>query len=169
MERVAATCGAGKDTVYRRFPTKLKLFEDVVSQARKEAQRKLESLVLSEGDALTRLKALMKAMLVVNMDPELIALKRITFSETLVSGAVSAIPSQPDPIMDRLVATVTEAQEEGVLRAADPCELATHLIHSLVSIPTTDALLGGSAFATPETLELHFKTIWAWLLNGVAA
>ena len=34
VERVASECGVGKDTIYRRFPSKVALFDAVVEHVR---------------------------------------------------------------------------------------------------------------------------------------
>lgn len=168
IDQVAALCGAGKDTIYRRFPSKVALFEGVVEQARARALARLQELAPIEGGAMERLSGLLRTFLSINMEPELIALKRITFSEAVVFERSGPVPSQPDPLMARLVETVAAAQAEGVLRTGDPESIAAHLIHSLVSIPTADAMLGGSRYGEPEALDRHFRTVWEWLMTGVA-
>ena len=169
VEQVAAACGAGKDTIYRRFPSKVALFEGVVEHARARAMDKLAELGAPEGDALTQLKRLLRSFLSINMEPDFVALKRIAFSEAVVFGKRNPLPSQPDPIMDKLVKAVAAAQADGFLRPGDSKLLAAHLIHSLVSIPTTDAMLGGGAYAASDALDAHFETVWTWLVDGVAS
>lgn len=169
IDQVAALCGAGKDTIYRRFPSKVALFEGVVEQARSRALARLQQLAPVDGGAMERVKRLLRTFLSINMEPELIALKRITFSEAVVFEKSGPVPSQPDPFMARLVETVAAAQAEGRLRAGDPAAIATHLIHSLVSIPTADAMLGGTVYHEPGALDRHFEAVWEWLMTGVAA
>jgi TetR/AcrR family transcriptional regulator, regulator of autoinduction and epiphytic fitness len=169
MEQVASQCGAGKDTVYRRFPSKVALFEAVVEHAHGRAIARLKKLPIVEGDAIERLKCLMRELLHINMEPDLIALKRITFSEAVVFEKKQPIPPQPDPIMDRLVSAVAEAQTEGKIAAGDAAPIAVHLIHSMVALPTSSAMMGNSEFDTSEAVDLHFNQTWAWLLGGIAA
>lgn len=168
VEQVAAACGAGKDTIYRRYPSKVALFEGVVEHARCRAMEKLSDLDVPPGNALARLETLMRSFLAINMEPEFIALKRIAFSEAVVFGKQGPVPSQPDPIMETLVRAVEAAQAEGFLRQGEAALLASYLIHGLVSIPTTEAMLGGSAYDSAEALERHFETVWGWLIEGVA-
>lgn len=168
IEQVAALCGAGKDTIYRRFPSKVALFEGVVEQARARALARLQDLAPIHGGAMERLKSLLRLFLSINMEPELIALKRITFSEAVVFDRSGPIPSQPDPLMTRLVDAVAAAQAGGTLRPGSPEDIAAHLIHSLVSIPTADAMLGGARYDAPEALDQHFQAVWEWLMTGVA-
>lgn len=167
MEQVASHCGAGKDTVYRRYPSKVALFEAVVEHAHKRAIAKLEKMPAASGDAHERLRSLMLELLHVNMEPELIALKRITFSEAVVFEKHGPIPPQPDPIMDKLVAAVSEAQAAGAIVEGDANSIANHLIHCLVALPTTAAMTGNGKFSSRPEVEAHFRKTWHWLINGL--
>ncbi len=167
VEQVAASCGAGKDTIYRRFPSKVALFEAVVDQARARAVEPLQGVALEGRDTLERLKNLLRSFLAVNMRPDLIALKRITFSETVMSGKSGPVPSQPDPLMGMLLEAVEACQADGSVKAGDPGLIAAHLIHSLVAIPTTNAMLGGADYESSEAVDAHFDRTWEWLMAGV--
>lgn len=168
MEQIASHCGAGKDTVYRRYPSKVVLFEAVVEHAHKIAFEKLSQVPPTSGDPLERLQFLMLQLLYLNMEPELIALKRITFSEAVVFAKDKPIPPQPDPIMGKLVEVVEEAQNTGDLCAGDALKLASHLIHCLVALPTTAAMMGSNEFDTRREIEAHFHRTWHWLISGVS-
>lgn len=169
MEQVASKCGAGKDTVYRRYPSKVALFEAVVEHAHTRAVARLQDLSPMQGNALERLKALLRDLLHINMEPDLIALKRITFSESIVFEEHAPIPPQPDPIMSRLVNAVGEAQEARMITDGDASEIASHLIHCLVAKPTSSAMLGDGHFDTKQSIDAHFERTWDWLLKGVAS
>lgn len=168
MEQVASQCGAGKDTVYRRFPSKVALFEAVVEHAHKRAVARLKDLPHMEGNALERLQALLRELLHINMEPDLIALKRITFSEAVVFEKNAPIPPQPDPIMSRLIYAVGEAQDARMIADGDADAIASHLIHCLVALPTSSAMMGSGDFDTREAIHAHFDRTWNWLLKGVA-
>jgi AcrR family transcriptional regulator len=167
MEQVASTCGMGKDTLYRRFPSKVALFEAVVEHAHRRAVARLAALPAVEGDAQERLKALMREMLHINMDPDLIALKRITFSEAVVFEKAGQLPPQPDPIMHQLAEAVGQAQAASMICEGDPEAIASHLIYSLTALPTSVAMLGGAEFDAPSAVDAHFDRTWAWLIGGL--
>ena len=169
MEQVASQCGAGKDTVYRRFPSKVALFEAVVEHAHARAVARLKDLPMVQGNALERLRTLMRELLHINMEPDLIALKRITFSEAVVFEKNGPIPPQPDPIMNRLVDAVGAAQDAGVIAAGDVSLIASHLIHCLVALPTSSAMMGGAEFDTRQSVDLYFDRTWNWLYRGISA
>jgi TetR/AcrR family transcriptional regulator, regulator of autoinduction and epiphytic fitness len=169
MEQVASHCGMGKDTLYRRFPSKVALFEAVVEHAHLRAVEQLGKLQMAEGDSLQRLKALLREMLHINMDADLIALKRITFSEAVVFEKDAHTPQQPDPIMHRLIDAVAEAQTTGSIRAGEAAAIASHLIHCLVALPTSVAMLGGDDYDTAAAVDAHFDITWLWLIEGLTA
>jgi TetR/AcrR family transcriptional regulator of autoinduction and epiphytic fitness len=169
MEQVASQCGAGKDTVYRRFPSKVALFEAVVEYAHGRAVARLEDLPLMKGSALDRLQGLLRELLHINMEPDLIALKRITFSEAVVFEKKAPIPPQPDPIMCRLIDAVRDAQKDGAIVKGDADSIASHLIHCLVALPASVAMMGGREFNEPQAIDAHFERTWDWLIHGVSA
>ncbi|MCY1666709.1 TetR/AcrR family transcriptional regulator [Rhizobium sp. SL86] len=169
MEQVASRCGAGKDTLYRRYPSKVVLFEAVVEHARRRTAARLSNLPSMQGNALERLKVLLREMLRINMDPDLIALKRITFSEAIVFDKAAPVAQQPDPIMEHLVGAVGDAQTAGFIEDGETRVIAEHLIYCLVAQPTTAAMLGATEFNGAAAEERHFERTWTWLLNGVAA
>ncbi|MCZ7912458.1 TetR/AcrR family transcriptional regulator [Agrobacterium leguminum] len=168
MEQVASQCGAGKDTVYRRFPSKVALFEAVVEHAHARAVARLRDLPMPQGNALERLRTLMRELLHINMEPDLIALKRITFSEAVVFEKKAPIPPQPDPIMNRLVDAVGAAQDAGMIAAGDVSLIASHLIHCLVALPTSSAMMGSAEFDTRQSVDLYFDRTWNWLYRGIS-
>jgi len=167
MEQVAQACGAGKDTIYRRYPSKVALFKSVVQHARMKATGRFQNLHRPEGNALVRLEALLRFLLAMNLEHDLIALKRITFSEAVVFDRTDEISLQPDPLMAALVDAVKAAQAQGYLSPAEPSFLAAFLIHSVTSIPTTHAMMGGTDYATAEAQSAYFKAVWDWLVRGV--
>lgn len=169
MEQVASQCGAGKDTVYRRFPSKVALFEAVVKHAHARAVARLKGLPEEKGDALERVRLLVRELLHINMEPDLIALKRITFSEAVVFEKKAAIPPQPDPIMDRLVDAIAAAQEAGMIAQGDAGLVAGHLIHCMVALPTSSAMMGSAEFDSRQSVDVYFDRTWNWLLNGISA
>jgi TetR/AcrR family transcriptional regulator of autoinduction and epiphytic fitness len=168
IEQVAAACGAGKDTIYRRFPSKVALFQSVVAHARARTADRLGFIGAPNDSALERLQRVLRVFLAVNLEDDLIALKRIRFSEAIVFEKTEPPQPQPDELMAILVDAVKSAQLEGTLRPGDASLMAAYLIHSVVSIPTTHALLGGTNFRDPDVQEQHFRTVWEWLIGGLS-
>lgn len=172
MEQVATACQAGKDTIYRRFPSKLALFGAVLEHAHMrwlaELGRFAERLP-KDGDALDRLKRVARWFLEVNLDPELIAFKRISITESYVFAGKVRPGAEDDPFMELLMGYVEEAQDAGQIGAGDRWFIATQLVHSVVSLPLNESLVGSTAYAAKNARDRHFKKAWELFLNGAAA
>ncbi|MFB9970024.1 TetR/AcrR family transcriptional regulator [Pseudoroseomonas cervicalis] len=168
MEQVAAACNAGKDTLYRRFPSKAALFGAVLGRLRERILLRLRTEIAPPGGgtpALARLRQVARLFLTLNLDPDLLAYRRIAFTEGLVFGAE---PPAADPILDALVRAVAEAQRDGALRPGPAEPLAQHLLHSIVYGPTNEAMLGRATYATEEAQDRHFAQMWELFLHGAA-
>jgi TetR/AcrR family transcriptional regulator of autoinduction and epiphytic fitness len=167
VEQVVAACGIGKDTVYRRFPSKLALFEGVVNHAREQTQAYFHATMTAQkGDGLARLKRAARWLLEVNLDPTLVAFKRIAFSEALVVGK-SVQASAVDPIMDHVIALISETQDNGVLAGEDPRLLARHMLYCIAIGPTVEAMLGQTTYSSSRAQNAYFEKAWALFLDGV--
>ncbi|WBV41572.1 TetR/AcrR family transcriptional regulator [Pseudoroseomonas cervicalis] len=173
MEQVAAACHAGKDTLYRRFPSKTALFNAVLERLRGRILQRLQSEIAPVGDdgcALLRLRQVAQLFLTLNLDAELLAYRRIAFTEGMVFGAARPdAPEAADPILNELVLAVAEAQQAGALRQGPPEPLARHLLHSIVYGPTNEAMLGRAPCASEADQEASFAQAWDFFLHGVAA
>ncbi|WP_413206853.1 TetR/AcrR family transcriptional regulator [Rhodospirillum sp. A1_3_36] len=172
IEQVASACSAGKDTIYRRFPSKIALFEAVVERLRLRTLDRLSLEIESAagaGDALERLRCVARWFLSINLDPDMVAFKRIALSEAIIFGEDRHDQWEGDPIMDRLVALVTEAQKAGMLGDADPQVIVSHLLHSIVFGPSNEAMMGRTTYATPEAQDRFFDQAWGLFLRGVGS
>ncbi|CAO3383001.1 TetR/AcrR family transcriptional regulator [Azospirillum argentinense] len=169
IEQVASACSAGKDTIYRRFPSKAALFAAVVERMRTRTLDGLEAEIDSaggDGDALSRLKRVARWFLTVNLEPDMIALNRIALSEAILLGEDRGDPWESDPITERLVALVAAAQWDGMLGGDDPRVIAAHLLHSIVFGPSNDAMLGRATYASTEAQDRFFDQAWTLFLHG---
>lgn len=170
MEQVASACSAGKDTIYRRFPSKVALFEAVVERMRARTLERLELEIDSAGgagDALERLRRITRWFLTVNLDADMVAFKRIALSEAVVFGEERRDQWESDPIMDRLVALVSEAQTSGALGDGAPRMIVAHLLHSIVFGPSNDAMMGRTTYASTAAQDAYFAQAWNLFLRGV--
>ncbi|MEO9902128.1 TetR/AcrR family transcriptional regulator [Nisaea sp.] len=170
MEQVASACNAGKDTIYRRYASKLELFAAVVEHTRTRVLERLEGdidAVADKGDSLSRVKHVARWFLTVNLDPDLLAFRRIALSEGTVFGQGAQNQPTDDPIMARLIYVVSAAQQDGVLRGGDATFLAWHLLHCIVFGPSNDAMLGHSTYETVEAQDAYFEKAWDLFLHGV--
>lgn len=169
MEQVAAACGAGKDTIYRRFPSKLALFEAVVERARELTIERLDQEIAAAStaeDSLAGLKQVARWFLAVNLDPQLLAFKRIFLSEALVPDLGGEASYRDDPMMQRLTALVVTAQSAGALRSGDADFMAEQLLNAIALGPTVHAMLGRTTYLSGKVQDEYFEKAWELFLQG---
>ncbi|MET3600146.1 TetR/AcrR family transcriptional regulator [Martelella mangrovi] len=167
MEQVASRCNAGKDTIYRRYPSKAALFNTLVTGLQAEVLADLDAALGQDGTALDRLRQYARAMLAANMRPQLVALNRVVLSEPAALG--DRKPETGDPIMQRLTGLVEAAQNQGALGPGDAEFLANQLLYATSIRPLMAKLLGESDFDGTATQDDYFYRAWDLFLKGAAA
>ena len=168
MEQVAAACGAGKDTIYRRFPSKLALFEAVVERARELTIQRLDQEIAASTaeEPLAGLKRVARWFLAANLDPQLVAFKRIFLSEALIPDLAGEANYSDDPMMQRLTALVLIAQAAGTLRDGDAGFIAEQLLNAVALGPTVHAMLGRTGYLSTQAQDAYFEKAWELFLQG---
>lgn len=165
VEQLAIACRVGKDTIYRRFPSKRALFEAAIERLRVRVLQRLETIASEKGTGIERLRRTARWFLTVNVERELVALRRIAFSEALLIDKAQPA-SAPDPIFERLVSIVRDAQLEGAIAAEEPQFIAGQLIHAVATGPSNDTMLGSAAYADALAQDAFFERAWALFLKG---
>lgn len=167
IDQVIADCGIGRDTFYRRFASKLELFEAVALRERERTDARFAAFVAEgQGTALERLEAAARWLLAVNLDPGLIAMKRIAFSEARVFGR--AVQEKASPIIDHLASLVETLQQEGAVQAGDATEIVGHIINGLILGPMMQAMLGAQVFADGDAQDAYFNRVWPRIVRGLS-
>ena len=166
LDQVIAKCGIGRDTLYRRFPTKLDLFLAVVRHVRADVARRFDTFSMNMTDApIDRIKAAMHWLLDVNLEPRLIAFQRIAFSEAAVTG--KAIADEPDRITLFLLAAIRDGQETGALSGSDPAHICSFLVNAIVIGPLMRAMLGDELILSARNREEIFQANWNMTMSGL--
>lgn len=166
MEQIASACGAGKDTIYRRYPSKTALFSALMAGFQAEVLADLEAALRQDGAALERLRDYARAILAANLRPQLVALNRVVLSEPSALGKRE--PDDEDPIMQRLTGLVEEAQNDSAIAAGDAAFLATQLLYATSIRPLMSKLLGEAEFEEIAAQDDYFCRAWDLFLNGAA-
>lgn len=169
VEQVAKVCGAGKDTIYRRFPSKIALFGAVLSKARERRMAELQDIADRQpknGNVIDRLRKIARWFLDANLDPELMALKRIAFIEPTVFAEQSMPGSDDDPFVVLLAKHIAEAQRAGQIRDGDGLFLANQLIHCVVAAPLGHALVGGRDYESKAARDRFAKAAFELFMSG---
>ena len=167
INAVAAAAKVAKHTIYRRFADKSALFSEVIRRRTDAIQHAYAEESLS-GDPLHRLRVLGEKMARMTLDPEWIALYRMTIAEA------SRFP-ELTPILlahtgDRLVGLaadlVAQAQGHGLLGQGDAMFLAQHFMYMMAGRLLQNALAGRKDFDDPLALAEYLDASWKLFLSA---
>ncbi|HEY2639630.1 MAG TPA: TetR/AcrR family transcriptional regulator [Streptosporangiaceae bacterium] len=158
MDDVAAAARVSKQTVYKHFGSKEDLFvaiiEATVGEVMNEVFERVGATSDHHGDLAQELLTMARRLLVLIMQPELLALRR------LVTGEASRFPQLggvwwrggPARLMSELTALLRQADKDGEL-AIDDAQLAAQQLQWLIlSIPLNRAMLCPDQAYTSEEL-----------------
>lgn len=132
MDRIAATAGVSKRTVYNHFPGKEELFAEILHQLWASSAAQLDASYDSARPLREQLRFLLQAKMDMMADPNFLDLARVAIAATIHS------PERAQDMVSRLskreegfTLWVRAAQEDGRLKGADPA-FAAHQIQSLL-------------------------------------
>jgi TetR/AcrR family transcriptional repressor of mexJK operon len=148
MDEVAALAAVSKQTVYKHFGDKPRLFTEIVITTVAEISDPNYSDVLSLSDSVdvdVDLRELARRQLARVMQPRLLQLRR------LVIGEASRFPELgrtfyeqgPGRTITAIAAAFEGLAERGLLRVDDPVLAAAHFNWLVMSIPLNQAMLCG--------------------------
>lgn len=169
MEQVAASCGAGKDTIYRRYPSKQALFSALMDGLQSRVLAELDQIADVVETPLDTLGRFARALLAINLRPQMVALNRVALGEAVLLGGVPATPAEKDPIMIRFAALVKDAQACGDLSEGDPRFLAEQLLYATSIKPLVSTMLGETRFKDPEEEQRYFDQALSLFLRGAGS
>ena len=132
MDKIAATAGVSKRTVYKHFPSKEELFTEILNKLWASSVAQLDVSYSSAQPLRDQLRVLLHAKMKMMSDANFLDLARVAIAATIHS------PERAQGIVNRLsereegfTLWVRAAQEDGRLKAVDPC-FAAHQVQSLL-------------------------------------
>ena len=155
MEEIRARIGGSKATLYNYFPSKEKLFFEVMYQAKELELGAITAALNPDADDLKRELLHFGQKLVPAMySPEAIAIRRLAIAELGHSDIGKVLFEGATVPMEKQVAEfLRKGMKRGLLRTADPKIAAIHLLSLLESELLQRVLLGVLDSVKPETVK----------------
>ena len=159
MDEVAALASVSKQTVYKHFSDKERLFGEVVAAMVDEVSDPVHEVVLhldESGDIEAGLHDLARRQLAMVMQPRLLRLRRLVIGESARFPELGRTFYErgPERTIDALASVLEQLARRGSLEIDDPRLAAAHFNWLVMSIPLNQAMLQGSDEpASPEELD----------------
>jgi AcrR family transcriptional regulator len=155
MDEIAALAGVSKQTVYKHFADKERLFKAIVIGTVDVASGPVYQEVLdldATGDLEAALRRLARRQLGLVMQPRLLQLRRLVIGEASRFPELGRVfyEQGPQRTIAALAATFAHLAERGLLEFEDANLAAAHFNWLVMSIPLNEAMLCGTDEALAE-------------------
>jgi TetR/AcrR family transcriptional regulator, regulator of autoinduction and epiphytic fitness len=132
MDKIAASAGVSKRTVYNHFPSKDELFAEILARLWESSSAHMGLPYRPDLALRPQLLALMKQKMRMLNDPHFVDLARIAIAETIhAPERAQAMVARMGDREEGVAAWIRAAQADGKLKPAD-AEFASHLIQGQI-------------------------------------
>jgi AcrR family transcriptional regulator len=168
MAEIASRVGGSRGTLYRYFPSKERLFLEVVlSTGRRHLEPVFADLEHSAGDITKSLQRHGEKFLSFLCDPESLAAQRMVIAEAGRSDIGQRFhEAGPKMGLDLLAKYLSAKMDEGVLRRSDTAIAAAHLVALLQAEIMPRCLMGLQGTPTRGQIKQAVKRAVALFLAG---
>jgi TetR/AcrR family transcriptional regulator, mexJK operon transcriptional repressor len=158
MDEIAALAAVSKQTVYKNFADKERLFTDIVVGITDSSDKVIDAMTrsLHQTDDVERaLTELARGYISTVLQPHVLRLRRLVIAEAdrFPDLARSYYQRAPQRALDTLASAFWDLAERGFLRLADPRLAASHFAYLILSIPQDRAMFCTDERFTAAELE----------------
>ncbi len=148
MDKIAARAGVSKQTLYKHFADKKRLFKDIVLGTIDQVGEPFYDAIVRVRDAddLEKdLGVLARQLITIVMQPQLLRLRRLIIAEAgrFPDLGRTYYERGPGRTAATLASCLKHLSERGLLRLDDPRMAADHFIWLILSIPLNEIMLCG--------------------------
>ena len=172
IEKLAALARVGKQTIYRRYPTKEDLFSAAMSALRDRFLHAALLPVHCLADPLAAIREACLAVMEVASTPETVGMYRVLIAEAQRFPQLvdQVMLHTADPLHHNVQARLQAAMDAGQLKCAiDPEVLARVLVGMVSGWVLNQWLVGREPLKTREERLAFLDTAWTVFLDGVGA
>ena len=168
MSEIRERIGGSKATLYNYFPSKEKLFFEVMYHSKSlELEAIVSDLNADADDLKQELLRFGQKLLRVVYSPEAIAIRRLAISESGNSEIGKVVFEQTAfPVEKKVADFLKKRMKTGTLRSADSRTAAMHLLSLLESELLQRALLGVITSVKPEAINGAVRRAVEVFLSG---
>lgn len=163
MDEIAALAEVSKQTVYKHFADKDRLFAQIVLDATDQVDglvRVVAGNLANTKNLEKDLTALARRLIVALMEPQMLRLRRLIIANADRFPELGRTWYERgfERVLDTLATSFRGLADRGWLRKGDQSVAANHFVGLLLWIPMNKAMFMGDKQATPEAqLERHAK------------